>query len=109
MERRAIESLAAGGLTWAVALFFALIPSVDLQMASVLFLTMTVAYLMADCAADAALVGLSTREPLETRGSILSTAYCIRFSFNICSAAVCSLHLAVACPHRPLLITVGPW
>jgi len=76
------------GLTWAVALFFALIPSVDLQMASVLFLTMTVAYLMADCAADAALVGLSTREPLETRGSILSTAYCIRFSFNICSAAV---------------------
>ena len=64
-------------LTWAIALFFALLESIDLQLASSLFLIMTIAYLMADCAADAALVGLSTREPMDTRGSILSTAYCI--------------------------------
>ena len=75
-------------LTWAIALFFALLESIDLQLASSLFLIMTIAYLMADCAADAALVGLSTREPMDTRGSILSTAYCIRFVFNILSAAV---------------------
>ena len=75
-------------ITFAISLLFALLPSINLTLASGLFLAMTVAYLCADCAADAALVGLSTREPIETRGAILSTAYSIRFSFNIVSAAI---------------------
>ena len=82
-------------LTWALALAFAILPSIDLLLyrredhpnpacipllrgtseghphprhplclgsASSLFLAITVAYLLADCAADAALVGLSTLE-----------------------------------------------
>ena len=44
--------------------------------------------LLADCAADAALVSLSTREPSESRGSILATAYAIRFTFSIVAAAI---------------------
>jgi hypothetical protein len=75
-------------LTFAIALTFALLDSVSLHLAAMLFLCMTVAYLTADCAADAALVGLSTREPAETRGTILSTAYFIRFSANLLSAAI---------------------
>ena len=75
-------------LTFGIALAFALLETIDLQTASSLFLCMTIAYLTADCAADAALVALSTQEPIETRGSILSTAYFIRFSFNIIAAAV---------------------
>lgn len=75
-------------LTLACALLFALLDTIDLHIASLLFLAMTVSYLMADCSADAALVGISTLEPIETRGTALSTAYFIRFSFNIVAAAV---------------------
>ena len=76
------------GLTFGCALLFALLDTIDLQTASLLFLLMTIAYLMADCAADAALVGISTLEPVETRGTILSTAYFIRFLFMIFAAAI---------------------
>ena len=104
--------------TWGLALAFALMPSISLEGASLLFLGITVrpppispnlpqsppaspltfdacsarrpqvCYLLADCAADAALVGLSIHEPVESRGSILSTAYCIRFLSSTLSAAV---------------------
>ena len=81
---------------WFFAFVAALVGAVhpddlDLPTASSLFLAMTVAYLVADCAADAALVGYSTLEPKETRGSILSTAYSIRFTFNVVSAALVAL------------------
>ena len=74
-------------LTWGLALTFALLPSLSLELASLIFLALTFCYLLADCAADAALVGLSTLEPIETRGSILSTAYCIRFTSNTSASA----------------------
>ena len=74
--------------TFAGALCFALLDRIDLSIAAGLFLGMTVAYLTADCATDAALVGLSTMEPAETRGTLLSTAYSIRFTFNILAAGI---------------------
>ena len=88
-------------LTLVISLALALLPRLDLQLASSLFLAMTVAYLLADCAADAALVGISTREPAESRGSILSTAYFIRFTANILSAAVVGAPPARPPPRHP--------
>lgn len=51
--------------TWAIAFSFATLPDseVSLTFAALLFLLMTLAFLTADCAADAALVGYSSREP----------------------------------------------
>ena len=42
-------------------------------------------------AADASLVGYSALEPRETRGSMLSTAYSIRFAFNVLAALAVAL------------------
>lgn len=79
------------GLCFAAALLGALSDELDLPTSSSLFLAMTVAYLVADCAADAALVGYSALEPKETRGSMLSTAYSIRFGFNVLAALAVAL------------------
>ena len=54
------------GLCFAAALLGALSDELDLPTSSSLFLAMTVAYLVADCAADAALVGYSALEPKES-------------------------------------------
>ena len=73
-------------ICFAAGLFGAMADELDLTTASSLFLAMTIAYLVADCAADASLVGYSTLEPKATRGSMLSTAYSIRFAFNVLAA-----------------------
>ena len=65
------------------ALLMAMAPVMSLPLASTAFLLMTLSYLFADCAADASLVRLSSNEPVESRGSILSMAYTIRFGFNV--------------------------
>ena len=81
-------------LTLLCALLLALAPTISLPLASSFFLAMTVAYLFADCAADAALVRFSTREPTASRGSLLATAYSIRFSCNVLASALVA-------PRRP--------
>ena len=78
-------------LTFCGAVLAALDDTLDLATASSLFLFISVAYLLADCAADAALVGFSAREPAATRGSILSTAYAVRFGFSIAGSAALAL------------------
>ena len=59
------------GMLWGGALLLAVLPTLTLPLASTIFLCMTVSYLLADCAADAVLVALSTREAAEARGSLL--------------------------------------
>ena len=63
---------------------------------------------MADCAADAALVGLSAREPIETRGSILATAYSLRFVANIGAAGVIAF-LCLAARLAPMRSATAAW
>ena len=58
------------GMLWGGALLLAVLPTLTLPLASTIFLCMTVSYLLADCAADAVLVALSTREAAEARGSL---------------------------------------
>ena len=68
---------AAGALAGALLGELGITP--PLELIAVLFLGITFAYLIADCAADAALVTFTTREPPSSRGSILATAYLVRF------------------------------
>jgi len=76
------------GMLWGGALLLAVLPTLTLPLASTIFLCMTVSYLLADCAADAVLVALSTREAAEARGSLISTAYLIRHSVNVLANGV---------------------
>ena len=75
-------------LTVAGSLVIAIMSPTQLSVMCVLFLGITFAYIIADCAADAALVGFSASEPPETRGSILATAYLIRFTSGIGASSI---------------------
>ena len=81
-------------LTLAGSLLIAVLGQLGVQLSlevmALLFLMITVAYIVADCAADAALVTFSVLEPAERRGSILMTAYMVRFVASVvsrCAAA----------------------
>lgn len=75
-------------LTVAGSLVIAIMAPTSLAVMCTLFLGITFAYIIADCAADAALVGFSAFEPPERRGSILATAYLIRFTTGIGAASI---------------------
>ena len=77
---------AAGALAGALLGELGITP--PLELIAVLFLGITFAYLIADCAADAALVTFTTREPPSSRGSILATAYLVRFLSNVVASCV---------------------
>ena len=76
----------AGSL--AIAILGQLGVALPLELIAVLFLAITVSYIVADCAADAALVTFSVLEPAHSRGSILMTAYMVRFTSSVISASV---------------------
>ena len=59
-----------------------------LELIASLFLAITFAYIVADCAADASVVAFTNLEPEATRGSLITTAYLIRFVANIFSSSV---------------------
>ena len=59
-----------------------------LEIVASIFLAITLAYIIADCAADAAIVAYTAFEPEETRGSLVTTAYLIRFCATILSSSI---------------------
>ena len=79
-------------LTFLGSLSIALLGSfgvpLSLEVIASIFLAITFAYIIADCAADASVVAYTALEPEETRGSLITTAYLIRFIANIFSSSV---------------------
>ena len=79
-------------LTFLGSLFIALLGEygvpLPLELIAGIFLAITFAYIIADCAADAVCVAWTNFEPEETRGSLITTAYLIRFIANIFSSSV---------------------
>jgi len=79
-------------LTFLGSLFIALLGEygvpLPLELIAGIFLAITFAYIIADCAADAVCVAWTNFEPEETRGSLITTAYLIRFIANILSSSV---------------------
>ena len=85
----------AGSL--AIAILGQLGVALPLELIAVLFLAITLSYIVADCAADAALVTFSVLEPAHSRGSILMTYAPHRLqTLRHCQR----VHSRISCIHR---------